>query len=91
MGDMEGPEVEFLQHALKSSTGQERPPANQMSECRRFIERSERRLEKIDAERAAHDQRQDILRIVNSRYGLRGVRVGEATQVLRANVVGCRG
>ena len=29
---------------------------------------------------ASVDQRQDILRIVNSRYGLRGVRVGEASQ-----------
>ena len=38
MGDMSGPEVEFLQDAP-----QERPLASQMSECRRFIERSERR------------------------------------------------
>ena len=55
MGDMQGPEVEFLQDALKRArqAAQERPLPSQMSECRRFIERSERRLEKIDAERAA--------------------------------------
>ena len=55
MGDMQGPEVEFLQDALKRArqAAQERPLASQLSECRRFIERSERRLEKIDAERAA--------------------------------------
>ena len=55
MGDMEGPVVEFLQHALKRAqqAAQERPLATQMAECRRFIERSERRLEKIGAERAA--------------------------------------
>ena len=52
---MEGPEVEFLQDALKRvrQAAQERPLASQLSECRSFIERSERRLEKIDAERAA--------------------------------------
>ena len=51
MGDMQDPEVEFLQDALKRArhAAQERPLASQMSECRRFIERSERRLEKIDA------------------------------------------
>ena len=55
MGDVQGPEVEFLQDALKRArqAAQERPLASQLSECRRFIERSERRLEKIDAERAA--------------------------------------
>ena len=55
MGDMQGPEVEFLQDALKRArqAAQERPLASQLSECRSFIERSERRLEKIDAERAA--------------------------------------
>ena len=51
---MEGPEVEFLQDALKRArqAAQERQLANQMAE-RRFIERSERRLRKINAERAA--------------------------------------
>ena len=55
MGDMQGPEVEVLQDALKRArqAAQERPLASQLSECRSFIERSERRLEKIDAERAA--------------------------------------
>ena len=55
MGDMQGPEVEFLQDAMQRArqAAQERPLASQMSECRKFIERLERRLEKIDAERAA--------------------------------------
>ena len=55
MGDMQGPKVEFLQDALKRArqAAQERPLASQLSQCRSFIERSERRLEKIDGERAA--------------------------------------
>ena len=52
MGDMQGPEVEFLQDALKRArqAAQERPVASQLSECRSFIERSERRFDARAAE-----------------------------------------
>ena len=55
MGDLQGPEVDYLRDALKKArqAAQERPLTSQMTECRRFIERSERRLEKINAEREA--------------------------------------
>ena len=45
----------MLQEALKRvrQAAQERPLANQFSECTRFIERSTHRLAKIDAEREA--------------------------------------
>ena len=55
MGDLQGREVDYLRDALKKArqAAQERPLTSQMTECRRFIERSERRLEKINAEREA--------------------------------------
>ena len=48
-------ESDMLQEALKRArpSAQERPLANQISECTRFIERSTHRLAKIDAEREA--------------------------------------
>ena len=54
-GRFAGPEVDYLRDALKKArqAAQERPLTSQMTECRRFIERSERRLEKINAEREA--------------------------------------
>ena len=55
MGDLEGPEVVYLRDALKRTrqVAQARPLASQITECRRFIERSEHRLKKINAEREA--------------------------------------
>ena len=55
MGDLQCPEADMLQETLKRArqSAQERPLANQISECTRFIERSTHRLAKIDAEREA--------------------------------------
>ena len=55
MGDLQCAEADMLQEALKRArqSAQERPLANQISECTRFIERSTHRLTKIDAEREA--------------------------------------
>ena len=55
MGDLKCAEADMLQEALKRArqSAQERPLANQISECTRFIERATHRVAKIDAEREA--------------------------------------
>ena len=61
LGDVQGPEAEFLQDAMKRApqASQERPLARQMCECRMFIDRSERRLQKMDAQREAMDAQRE--------------------------------
>ena len=53
--DYDGPELAGMQHALSQArtAAQELPVDVQISKCKEFIERSEKRLAKLEAERRA--------------------------------------
>ena len=55
MGECQAPAVEALKAELERTRGAaKRPPINvEVDECRKFIQRSEKRIQELDAERAA--------------------------------------